>query len=242
MTETRTDPIETRRPSPAADPPPPPPPPPLEDDDDKGRQSAHTETKPNQTKSASSSSRRRRPRARSSADDTVETVESHESPDTSRRTLHAGTRTVVVVVVVVVVIVVDIPIIPIVGFGIQTVTTDPPHDGSIDGSMDRWIGGSMGELFEFEFEAGEERMKKPSTMDRGISRISGFGSFGSFDRVGEGRTTIDGSRPVGNARFLRGFIFHFSFFVWCDRDRPTDGPTDRWGSERKRRRERREKW
>ena len=88
-----------------------------------GRQSAHTETKPNEKRVVASSRRRRRPRARSSADETVETVESHESPDASRRTLHAGTRTVVVVVVV------DIPIIPIVGIGIQTVTT--PDDGPI---------------------------------------------------------------------------------------------------------------
>ena len=85
-----------------------------------GRQSAHTETKPNEKRVVASSSR---PRARSSADETVETVESRESPDASRRTLHAGTRTVVVVVVV------DIPIIPIVGIGIQTVTT--PDDGPI---------------------------------------------------------------------------------------------------------------
>ena len=103
-----------------------------------GRQSAHTETKPNEKRVVASSRRRRRPRARSSADETVETVESHESPDASRRTLHAGTRTVVVVVV-------DIPIIPIVGIGIQTVTTHPTMDRSIGDGECRVVRGGRWE-------------------------------------------------------------------------------------------------
>ena len=84
------------------------------------------------------------------------------------------------------------------------------------------------ELFE-EGEAGEETMKKPS-MDL---KISDRGDSGR-SIVGEVIQQSTVRDPWGTrASFVRGFMFHFSFFISCGATgRPR--PTDRWRSERKR--------